>query len=141
MRVWSRARKDKLKDKWYTAQGRLRYCPNSGWVVMDIPNSIIYYYAWWVKKLTWKRGSPPLHKGHVTVVNGKFDDVRKEPAWALRQGALINFRYNSVIYTDPIESYYWLLINCPELINVRKELNLRPFPKWPFHATVYYIDR
>ena len=130
-----------MQEKWYAATGTLRYCPNSGWVVMDIPNSIIYYYAWWVRTLTWKRGSPPLHKGHVTVVNGKYEDVRKEPTWALRQGARLRFEYCSVIHTDHKDKYYWLLIKCPDLRNVRKELGLRPYPKWPYHATVYYIDR
>lgn len=131
----------KLQTKWYAAYGTLRYCPNSGWVVMDIPNSIIHYYAWWVKTLAWKKGSTPLHKGHITIVNGKFEDVRKSPGWALRQGAKLRFEYGSTILTDLKNSYFWLPIKCDELKNVRKELGLAAYPKWPYHATVYYIDR
>lgn len=128
----------KIQTKWYAAYGTLRYCPNSGWVVMDTPNSIVRYYSWWVRKLTWKKGSTPLHGSHCTVVNGKVEDVRKNAAWGLRQGAIIRFEYNSAIKTNG--QYYWLTVRCPALQDIRRELGLKPFPKWEYHITIFYID-
>lgn len=137
MRVSHIPKKGKLK--WYNAVGTLRYCPNSGWVVLDTPNSIVRYYANWVRKLTWKNGSMPMHGAHVTIVNGKVSDVRKSPYWAFRQGAKINFEYSNVIKTN--DEYYWLPIRCERLKEIRQELGLTPFPKWEYHITCFFISR
>lgn len=128
-------------DKWYASTGKLKYSDN-GWLVLDISNSIIRYYAWWVQKLEWKKGSTPLHGGHVTIINPNYEDGRHSKFWKFRQGALIRFEYSSVIKTDDKREYFWLTIKSDDLILIRKELGLKnDTPYWPYHATCFFIDR
>lgn len=79
-----------------------------------------------------------MHGSHCTVVNGKFDDVRKHPYWAAHHGAKINFEYNNCIKTNG--NYYWLTVRCPRLEEIRSELGLAPKPKWEWHITAFFIE-
>ncbi len=125
-------------DQYYQAIGRLVY-QNDGWIILYAPNSIVRYYSWWVQRLTWKKGSTPLHGAHCTVVAGKYEDVRKHPNWKKWDGAKVPFEYSSTIYDDD-QHYYWLRVKCPFLSKLRQELGLKPYPKWLFHLTTTYID-
>ncbi len=124
-------------EKWYNTTGKLRYT-DSGWLVLDIDNSIVKYYAYWCQKFIWRKGSFSFHGPHSTVINGKAEDYRKSPRWKIHQGALINFQYSNIIKTD--DHYYWLSVKSERLKEIRQELGASPYPKWEYHITCLYVD-
>lgn len=124
---------------WYSAKGRLNY--NKNWLTLDCPQSIVDYYSWWVRRLTWKKGSTPYHKAHVTCVAGKYQDVSHHPCWGKYHGKIVEFKYSNVIQFEKQKdgTYYWLLVQCDFLKHVRLELGLDKTPKFPYHLTCYFI--
>lgn len=124
--------------KEYSAIGTIRYAKHSGWIVLDCPDSIVWYYKSWVEKFTWKKASTPLHGSHVTVLAGKYEKPRKPENWNKYQGEKVHFYYSPTIYTD--DKYFWLRVYCPFLVKVRRSLGLSDTPKWMYHLTICYIN-
>jgi hypothetical protein len=125
---------------WYRATGKIR--SSKEWIVLDTPNSIVRYYCWWVKKLTWKNISPPLYQSHCTVVNGKYQKVVDHPLWGGYDGEIIPFEYSNIIEygKDEKGTYFWLPVECKRLEEIRVSYGLSPLPKWKFHITVGYLN-
>lgn len=126
---------------WYSAKGKLRY--NNDWIILECPQNIVNYYAWWVNRLTWKKGSTPYHGAHVTVVAGKYQKVTHHPNWKKHQNLVVDFEYSNIIeYAKQDDgTYYWLPVRCPILEDIRLELGLDRKPKWQYHLTCYFIQR
>ena len=123
---------------WYPARGRLRYSDN-WWLVVDSSDSIINYYKFWVEKFIWKKISTPLHRCHITVISGKHQQPVYKQFWRKYHGEYIDFEYCSVVKTDG--NYFWLDVECPDLVYIRRELGLQDTPKWPYHLTIGYLNK
>ena len=121
----------------YSAEGSLNY-KAGGWLVVDTSMSICAYYRGVVSWLTGKKATLPLHGAHITVIAGKYNDVTAHPSWRKYQGEKVVFYYDGVIKED--DGYYWIMVTCPRLAEIRAELGLSPEPFWPYHLTCCYVQ-
>lgn len=126
--------------RWFEATGTLKY--SNDWLILDCGRSIGMYYNWWVQRLIWKKATTPLHGFHVTVVAGKYTKVSNHVNWGKYQNTKIRYEYSNKIEFEKQKdgTYYWLPIRCEALKRIRVELGLDPFPKWPYHLTVAYVN-
>jgi hypothetical protein len=120
--------------RFYFAKGIVRY--KGDWIIIEAPNDIVKYYKWWVEKFIWKKISTSYHKPHITVLAGKHEKVIDKRNWGKYEGHEIEFKYYSTVYTDDIGQYYWLLVDCPKIAEIRRGLGLKPKLKWPTHCTI-----
>lgn len=130
-----------MSDKFYTAKGVIRY--KGDWIIVECPMDIVLYYKFWVEKFLWKKISTSYHKPHITVLAGKHEQgLNKHPLWGKYQGEVVEFSYYSQIFTDRPwffqGQYFWLRVECPRLAEIRTELGLKPYLKFPYHLTVGY---
>lgn len=128
----------------YTATGKIRYGRHKddgghGWVVLDCPSDIVYYYNRVCNWLLFKgrKITTPLHGAHITIVAGKYADVDKE-LWGYRDGEEIEFSYGAI--QGDGQNYFWLPVECNEACEIRQSLGLTPYPKFQFHLTVGYLN-
>lgn len=125
-------------SKYYYGVGRVRY-KKDGWVILECSNSIVNYYKRVVEKFIWKKVSTPLHLCHATVVPAKHEgDLKKHHNWGKHEGEVVQFKYYSSIQTDENGKYYWLVIDCPIIHQIRMELGLKPNLRWNTHITICY---
>jgi len=117
----------------YRLTGTIRY--GNSWAWVECPYDVGAYYRHIVKWLSGKQLSSPLNGAHITLVAGKYEaNASTHPMWRAHEGKPINFTYGVL---SGIESYYWLTIEeDSELRNFRRELDLPPELKWPFHLTI-----
>lgn len=126
----------------FRATGKLIYDPKtdgasefrSWWAKLDVPQSIIRYYQYWVKRELGIRLNTPMWKSHVSVIRGEVPTTFKSALWKKYQGKEIEFTYSPNLRMS--ETYVWLPVESPELEAIRVELGLRPKPKVPFHLTI-----
>lgn len=129
----------------YHAKGKVRYGHHHsegghGWIVIDCPNSIAFYYnrvCRWL--LHTHKISLPFHGSHITVVAGKYTKIdENQYKWGYRNGEWVDFWYGPV--EDNKEGYYWLPVHCPAARDIRLNYGLTPFPKFQYHLTVGYMN-
>lgn len=145
---------------WYSSRGQIFY--NGKWVICTVNNSIIRYYNWWARRLTWKSISTPISAferyqklnvpanyslGHITIINGRRIDCSGHKNWLKYQGQWVDFEYSNIIeysYQKNIHAttgvsndgtYYWLEVRCGFFKKIRDELGLGEFVIKP-HATI-----
>lgn len=128
-------------NNFYSAKGVIRY--RGDWVILDCPHDVINYYKFWVEKFIGKKISTSYHGSHVTVIAGKYDKgYSKHPLWGKYEGQVVEFLYESKIYTDhdwfTRGEYFWLRVDAPILAQLRTELGLKPQPFHPYHLTIGY---
>ena len=124
----------------YSAKGIIRYNSyDSGWVVIDCPSDIVYYYNKVCNWLSWtgRKITLPLHGSHITVIAGKYTTVN-ENLWGYRDGETIEFQYGSI--HDNKEGYYWLPVKCVDAEDVRLHFGLTPEPKYQYHLTIGHLN-
>jgi hypothetical protein len=117
----------------FKSSGKLEY-RNEGWVTLIPSSSIGRYYRWWVEKTIHQKTNVPMKGWHITVVAGKYEDCSLHPAWKKHENEIIEFEYDHNVVDD--FTSYWLTIYSRRLEEIRLELGLYPFPKFPFHLTV-----
>ena len=124
----------------FKAKGKIIYDPKSDksaflpWTcILKTDNeSIGEYYRHLVKKNLGVHLNRTIWKDHVTVVRGS--QPRFPRAWGKHAGKVLDFTYSPEVRDGG--KYFWLTVNCPELVQIRRELGLPDYPKVPFHLTV-----
>jgi len=99
---------------------------------LTAPDSIIQYYQAWVRRELRVNLNTPIWQAHVTVC--KYERPKNESVWRKYQGEVIPFEYDPEIRSSDI--YFWLVVKCPRLEEIRVELGLPPRPRCPFHITI-----
>lgn len=117
----------------FQSNGLLLYT-ESGWIRMFPHPSIGVYYKALLEHTYHRIFNPPLHGSHVTVLNGRFTDLRKHRAWKKYHNHYVPFEYSIEVESD--QRSYWLPITSRILEEIRLELDLSPLPYWPFHMTI-----
>lgn len=125
-------------SNYYFARGIVRY-KEDGWVIIETPKGIVNYYKWWIEKFTGKKISTSYHSPHITVVAAKHEAAKNPRAWKKFDGKVVEFKYYSTLYTDEKKEYFWLVVECPLIAEIRTSLGLNPKLKWPTHLTVGYL--
>lgn len=129
----------------YHAKGKVRYGRHHnegghGWVIIDTPNSISFYYnrvCRWL--LHTHKISLPYHGSHITVIAGRYTKIDETKyKWGYRNGEWVDFWYGPI--QDNKEGYYWLPVHCPSAVDIRLHYGLSPTPKFQYHLTVGYLN-
>lgn len=111
------------------------------WLTASVPDDIPDYYRCSINRIWGKKLTLPLHGGHVTIFNGKYEKAAKHEL-AFFHNKKVTFTYSG----PPLNhsrygngKYWWVrLSEFSELSSVRISLGLKPIPFHPFHITVGY---
>lgn len=108
------------------------------WMILQCDPGIMEYYRWWIhnhQRDVWGRQvyktCPPLARSHISIVRGEAPKDQK--VWNELIGRRFEFKYNNKLETNG--KHWWVYVDAPELLEVRRNLGLRP-PKYQFHLTV-----
>jgi len=104
-------------------------------VVTNILNCCEDLARYYRSQIKVKRLGKPRAGSHITVVNG---DVEKRQLdsdyWMKHAGKDIEFEYQSLIKSQ--SGFYWLTAHCEVLLDIREELGLKRYLKFPLHLTL-----
>lgn len=125
-----------IKDKanFHYDFGKLNYSDDTGWITLWCNESIIKYYNYWIQRALHVKLNKPLYGAHITVIAGKYEDMREHDCWKKYDGEEIKYYYDHDVKCD--NGYYWLHIECPRLTEIRNEFGLSDLPKYYFHLTI-----
>lgn len=125
----------------FAAHGYLEYDKETGWIYLKVSSSIAFYYRKVIERIYWTKLSPPLFGAHITVVAGKYEDLRRHKNWGAFSGQRIDFHYSNDFCVNNA-GYWWLPIKeIDGLKKVRRSLGLDALPKFPYHLTVGYEQK
>ena len=139
---------------WFKAKGVLVYDPKrpglkkktDWWAVVNTDNEICRYYRWWVEKnpqafgLTNINIQPPSWGAHVSVIRGEQPTPDKMHLWKKYHGEQVEFKYSHNVRQsgdttgDRPGWFFFVEVDCPRLLEIRRELN-RP-TNWKLHMTI-----
>lgn len=83
------------------------------------------------------RFDPPAWGPHISVIRGEPIPRRFRKDWGKLNGRRVRFRYDPDIRQS--RKHFWLLVDCPELGDIRESLGLPRKPRVRFHLTVAVI--
>ena len=76
-------------------------------------------------------------KCRTLSINTLEDDITKHESWLKYNEQEIEFEYMTEIISA--DGYWWLLVRCNQLLDLREELNLPRELKFPLHLTIAKI--
>lgn len=134
---------------WIEGKGRIIYDPHRGemkrrtnwWAVVNVDKEITRYYRWWVMREKWIDLCQPSWDAHISIIRGEKPKPQLMHLWKKYHGEQINFRYKHEVYQSgdfyrpDRPKHYWMVdIECPDLLDIRKELELPTH--WNLHMTI-----
>lgn len=129
----------------HTSTGKIIYDPRrpgmkgrkDWWCIVETDREITRYYRWWVESQLHIKGMcQPSWDAHISVVRGEKPRPNLMHLWKKYHGQRVEFQYSHSPYSVPDkEGQYWMVdIECPQLLDIRKELQ-RP-SNWKLHLTI-----
>lgn len=130
----------------YVSHGFLRYSPKllgdrvseKYWLVLDCDPEIGSYYRK-LYNMDCHRCNPflskPAWKEHITVVRN--EEPTNKDLWEKYANKSVEFKYNFSANTNGI--YWWLDVECVQLLDLREELGLPRNPLIPLHLSFGHI--
>jgi len=132
---------------WHMGSGRIVYDPYRGqmknkttwWCVVDVDKEITRYYRWWV----WRKYGIELYQpswdAHISVIRGEKPSTDKMNLWKKYHKQIVDFKYEHNVRwagdKEGVYKHYWfVVIDCPFLIDIRKEFDLPH--DWRLHLTI-----
>ena len=121
--------------------GTLRYSPKllgeqktseNWWLVLDCDKEIGMYYRKLHFFSCYEKLSSPAWDSHITVVRNEQPPHKQH--WHKYDGKRVEFEYQHFTHTNG--AYWWLDVNCQELLDIRVELGLPMNPEFPLHLSV-----
>jgi hypothetical protein len=126
----------------YTSSGILRVDPvaSSGlpigkwWLILQCDAEIGRYYREMFYAWNRARGrlQRPAWESHISVIRG--EEPPKPDGWSALEGRLVEFRYSPELQTN--DEYFWLDVECDELLDIREQLGLPRNPLFDLHLTI-----
>jgi hypothetical protein len=111
------------------------------WMVLQCDPGIMELYRWFIHnsfKDVWGRQiyktCKPLAGCHISVVRGENPSKAGKELWDTLVGRRIEFSYAPDVQTNG--KHWWVLVECPKIYEIRKELGLNPKPRYPLHLTI-----
>lgn len=129
-----------------TVNGVLKYDPPRGemkrrtkfWCVLDITNDFAHYYQDLLKREKFITLNEPSWGSHMTVIRGEIPTPEYAHLWKKYQDEMFSVKYSLDIKVIPDRKkpgdFYILEAFCPELMEVRREMNLPVYDS--FHITI-----
>ena len=127
----------------FCSDGILRYSPKlvgetseKWWVVLDCDPAIGEYYRWLyhMESHQTRRLMRPAWKEHITVIRNEEPPDSFKHLWEDRAGQKISFSYEHQIRDDGL--FFWIDVQCSELLDFREELGLPRNPEYSLHLTI-----
>lgn len=133
----------------FTSKGKIIYDPHRGrmkkrtawWCVVDIDKEITRYYRWWIKQRYWIDLCQPSWDAHISVIRGEKPRPHLQHLWKKYDGQIVEFQYSHNVRQsgdttgwDRPDHYWFVEIDCPQLVDIRKEFEL-PYD-WKLHLTI-----
>ena len=133
----------------HLGSGRIVYDPErpgmkartTYWCVVNTDNAIAAYYRWWVLRMYGVFLHQPAWGAHISVIRGeKPQDLS---LWRKYQGETVHFAYahdvkqtggNRPDGTPRPDNFWFVEVECPRLIEIRKELDLPT--RFRLHMTI-----
>ena len=123
---------------WFETKGKIAYDPERGrlkkkpdwWAVVNLDPEISRYYRYQVKRDLGVDLHKPSWGTHVSIIRGEKPYPDKMHLWKKYHGIEVNIKYHHVVrYSgdtshDRPELYWFVNVESPCLIDIRKELNL-----------------
>jgi len=109
--------------------------PSKCWVVVDVDPEIGRYYRSLYRAGTWDcaaRIQRPSWKEHISVVRN--EEPPNDDLWGSLDGRVVEFRYDNEVCSDGL--YFWLNVECDELLDLRQQMGLSRRPEYPLHITL-----
>ena len=131
---------------WHLGTGRIQYDPPRGgmkrktkwWCVINVDREITRYYRWWIERQYHIKGlNQPAWDAHISIIRGERPHDDLIDLWKAYESEEIKFWYKHEprVGHNKNEGAYWFVeVDCPQGIEMRKEFNLRY--DWPLHLTV-----
>ena len=123
--------------------GTLRYSPQllgnvqKWWLILDCDPSIGKYYRhlYWLGRHRVEKMTRPAWREHVTVIRNEEPPLQN--LWHKHAGQRVQFCYNPVPRTNG--AYWWLSVECPELLVIREAIGLVKDPEIPLHLSFGHL--
>ena len=109
------------------------------WCIVEVDKEITRYYREWLRREQHLHLNVPSWDAHITVVKGERSVQRFPHLWKKYHGKRVDFRYEHgnirvVKDTNQPGSFYFINVDCPELLDIRQELQLTT--KVNMHITI-----
>ena len=135
---------------WHTGTGTIVYDPYRGnlkkkphwWCVLELDREITRLFRWWiVRELHVKELKSPSWDAHISIVRGEKPTPELMHLWKKYDGEEVTFKYKQhprqsgdTTGGDRPDNYWFVEVDCPRLIDIRKEFQLPS--DWKLHLTV-----
>lgn len=129
---------------WIKARGTIRtgtsyekfHGANPFWLVVECDGGLADFYSDQIKK-SGEEGdvNVPLAGAHISVVRN--EKPRNKVTWQSCVRQKIDYEYQPLLKTNG--KHWWLPVRSEQLVQLRKEMGLFPFPSVPFHLTVAVV--
>jgi hypothetical protein len=127
----------------FQSVGKLRYSPKltgdrneKWWLVVDCDRELGRYYRslFQAGQFHCRKLQAPSWDEHITVLRNEEPPEAHKFLWHKYEGVAVEFSYSGGLETDGL--YYWLAVDCPQLLDIREELGLARDPLYPLHLTI-----
>jgi hypothetical protein len=127
----------------FSSTGTIRYSPScksipeapKWWVIVDACEGLAAYYRHWSnydKRFGSSKLIKPAWSSHISVVR---NEVPSRPEfWEAHKGYEVSFNYSHILRNNG--EYWWLDVDCEQLLDFREELGLSREPYYPFHLSI-----
>ena len=124
------------------SEGKLRYSPtlNGGrqekyWLILDCDPTIGEYYRCLYRNHFHgcRKLLRPSWREHVTVIRNE-EPTKNQDLWLKYDGQIVQFNYTPEVVDN--EVYFWLEVDCEQLLDIREEYGLPRDPEFALHLTV-----
>jgi len=134
---------------WHESTGVIQYDPSrpgmkkrtDWWAIVKIDREITRYYRWWIKTERWVNLYKPSWDAHISIIRGEKPEKNLMHLWKKYDKMTVNFKYKHHVRQsgdttgwDRPNHYFFVEVDCPFLLDIRKELN-RPC-NWKLHITI-----
>ncbi|AFA44301.1 hypothetical protein DIDNDMLP_00476 [Klebsiella phage KP13-7] len=123
-------------------EGTLQYDPprtiknnRPYWLVLNLPDEIVKYYQWFVRKELFIDIKDPLHSAHVSIVRGEVPP--NIDMWKKYDGMKLQFQYYPYITMKKDNknpgNFFFIEFDSDEIMSIRDELGLySKYSEWHF---------
>ena len=105
------------------------------WAIITTNDDVDKYYRWFLEKEKGLILQAPAWGPHITILDG---EPINEDLWEKVKNEYHNkeIEFEHEIFIKTNSKHWWLKVYCPEILNLRKRLNLQTNLKWSLHLTL-----
>ena len=117
---------------WFKTKGKIVYDPERGnlkkkpdwWALVNLDPEISRYYRYWIRRELHINLHQPSWGTHVSIIRGEKPWPDQMHLWKKYNGLEVEIEYSHNVRQAHMKDYWFVDVKCPQLIDIRKELNL-----------------